>query len=563
MNRALKACTGTLGLGWALALGACTSPQVGAPCPIPDKATAEQRAAAVAACFGGIGQDLHDFRQTKDVDILFLIDNSPSMAPKQAALAKNIPEFIKAIDGFGADYHVGIATSDVGSTTAAGMLWSDSTIAQCNTFAGDDGALQAKPCSQRTNGTSDARNACATLCTDPNFRSANSVTTDGNPYISKVNGKTNVPNDNVTQAFQCAALVGDGGCGIEGQLEGAKRALDGHLTGQLSFKRPYSYLSVIFITDEDDCSVQPTRRTENNPATRACTTADQNADFSCYNFDYRCLARSVQCDEAMNVEGTKHNCRERADNYLSSVKSYHDFFSSVVEDPKKLLIAGIWTQPGIDNGGQLVVSGDINGNSSQFLNRAPGTMASCRYTGVTPGLVGVFGQAQRRLTDFAKSFGADAKGNPKAPEFSICDADNYAKSLKGIEDALGMLLDQPACLPVVPKSQATNAPVCLVGDVSKSDPGSFPDKLFPVCSQTCCSAWANSLNPTLKDAAIGTACAAETKDCFCAVKSSQPTVCADKTITPPDTGAVGGVWRVGGAQPPVGTTVSFRCAGGG
>ena len=29
-------------------------------------------------------------------------------------------------------------------------------------------------------------------------------------------------------AFQCMALVGDSGCGIEGQLEASMRALDGH-----------------------------------------------------------------------------------------------------------------------------------------------------------------------------------------------------------------------------------------------------------------------------------------------------------------------------------------------
>ena len=54
------------------------------------------------------------------VDILFMIDNSPSMAPKQAQLKSDFPNLIKVLDDFKAKghpawYHIGVVTSDLGA----------------------------------------------------------------------------------------------------------------------------------------------------------------------------------------------------------------------------------------------------------------------------------------------------------------------------------------------------------------------------------------------------------------------------------------------------------------
>lgn len=125
MSRASKVCAGTVGLGLALTLGACLSPQVGSPCPIPEKATDAQRKAALAACYAVVGETTYQAKAQKDVDILFLIDNSRSMSPKQRALAANIPKFIQKIEGFKANYHVAVATSDVGTTPSDGFFWTN------------------------------------------------------------------------------------------------------------------------------------------------------------------------------------------------------------------------------------------------------------------------------------------------------------------------------------------------------------------------------------------------------------------------------------------------------
>lgn len=547
MNRALRACTYTAGAALALTLGACISPQVGAPCPIPDNATPAQRLAALQNCYGGIGEMYYPASSQKDVDILFMVDNSTSMSPKQMTLANNMQGFFDKIASFKANYHFGVVTSDIGSTIAEGQFWGESSIKVCDSFKGDDGLLQVKPCTQRVGSNStDARNACASTCTNPVFASATTVTNDGARFISNIDGKTNVPGDLVADAIKCMTLVGDGGCGIEGQLESAKRALDAHLTENNGFLRKNAVLAVVFITDEDDCSVQVSRRNENNPATRDCASPDQNASFDCFNYDYRCLARSVQCDQPMNTPGAKTNCHERADNYLEPIKKYHDFFSALVPTGK-LVISGIWTKPSLDGGAQLSVNLQGAGNSSPFLNRAGGQLASC-----VSGDVNVYGQAQRRLSSFASTFGQDGI------EGSICATNNYADSLSRIGDLIGRKL-QAMCLPVVPKLLAPNVPNCLVGYVDESNLNALPDVLLPACSSTCCAGWANAANPVAEDPGIQAACASESQECFCAVKTTQPNICTGVG----EVQTVGGVWHKPGTSVPSGRFLNFRCAGGG
>src|SRR4051794_34216042 len=60
----------------------------------------------------------------RNVDILFVIDDSPSMADKQKNLADNFPNFINVlntIQGGLPDVHIGVVTSDVGSSGGPGI----------------------------------------------------------------------------------------------------------------------------------------------------------------------------------------------------------------------------------------------------------------------------------------------------------------------------------------------------------------------------------------------------------------------------------------------------------
>jgi hypothetical protein len=543
---------GALGALCLSALGApaCSSPQYGNTCPVPENATEAQAAEALARCYSTEDSGLVSDR-LPDVDILFVIDNSPSMAPKQQALSANINRFIAGIENLKINYHLGIVTTDVGTTQRPGEIWSSGNIGSCNSYAGDDGALQAIPCTARKDLQADAKNACASLCPDPGF-----VPSGGQRYISKIDGKTNVPqalipdpktgqmiDEGPSRAFRCMALVGDVGCGVESPLEAAKRALDGHLSSNSGFLRPNSVLAIIFITDEDDCSVQLGRRSENSPLTRSCDPSQPDS-FDCYDIDFRCLARSTQCDQTLLTPGTKTNCKERPDSYLEPVSKYHKFFSEL-RPKSRLAVAGIWTLPSLQGGGKLVVSGDPN--LTQSLQRAKGADASCMYA---PSMGAVFGQAQHRLSSFASLFGKDASGmQPEVAELSICNIDGYAQALDEIGERVVRKLKP--CLDAVPKTNAAGTPICLVGDVDAETPNASPSVAFPACSTSCCKAWGASGEPSLKDPTIQAACSKESAEaCYCAVPSTAG-VC-EKTVL--------GVWRRNAGDPPPGKVTPFRCA---
>ena len=570
-------------VGLALALGACTAPDLSPPCPVKADATQAERDAALRQCYGSQSDDPVDTRLKKDVDILFVIDNSVSMSPKQRVLTQNIPKFIQAIEATGANYHVGVVTTDVGTLTAEGVKFQGSEDVRCNSFKGDDGLLQNIPCTSRINPMSadkvgispeDAVPACNTLCPDPRY-----VPTDGKRYISKQDGIYNVlaAKDGMGKdsfslgaenTFKCIALVGDAGCGIESPFEAAKRALDGHLQENDGFLRKDSVLAIIFITDEDDCSVQLSKRAENNPNSTNCAAPNADAPYSCFGIDYRCFARSVTCDTPMNVAGAKMNCVEKPNSYLEPIDKYVKFFSSL-RGGDKLVIAGIWSPSVLDfvatdpqKKGQVVIEQNDASTGSFGLNRGWKDKAACYNPAIVPARPddvkkGFIGQAQLRLSSFIRRFAPDNREE----SFNICDTDNYAQALGKISDKISNKA-RAYCLGVNPKV-VNGKPVCVVGEVDANSPNASPDTLFPVCggsaTSACCQAWAAADSPKLDDPGIRAACAGEAATCFCALPATidtatgKPKNCADT--------AVAGVWYKGGADPTPGKVVNFKCSG--
>src|SRR3954471_6095092 len=61
----------------------------------------------------------------RNLDILFVIDDSPSMGDKQINLAANFPKFMDVLDSIpgGRPYvHIAVVTSDLGSKDANGVI---------------------------------------------------------------------------------------------------------------------------------------------------------------------------------------------------------------------------------------------------------------------------------------------------------------------------------------------------------------------------------------------------------------------------------------------------------
>lgn len=254
----------------------------------------------------------------RDVDILFVIDDSPSMADKQANLATNFPNFInvlKTIPGGLPNVQIGVVTSDLGSKGA------------------DDPAPGP--------GTGTGKGSCSGLGKDGNLQTFGAPV-NGGPYIRDVqdittgNRQTNYTGTLEGTFSQMAKGASALGCGFEQHLEAMRQALDGNPTNN-GFLRPDAFLAVIFIADEDDCSMSHSS---------LIAMGDTGPLGPLQSF--RCTRFGVLCDNggsttnAMNQIGTKTQCHPNDSSaYLTKVNDYVAFLKGLKSDPKKVIVAGI------------------------------------------------------------------------------------------------------------------------------------------------------------------------------------------------------------------------------
>ncbi|HSN27103.1 MAG TPA: hypothetical protein VLT45_12480 [Kofleriaceae bacterium] len=262
---------------------------------------------AVAACTSNnvVVGDLQEVTTLKaipnhELDVLFVVDNSPSMLDKQQSLATNFPRMIDVLatldDGV-PDLHIGVVTSDLGtsgSQTPPGPTIGTPGVGGC-AGTGDAGALR-----QTTAMT-------APYLADGTYTGA------------------------LRDAFATLARVGDGGCGFEQHLGAMRRALDSNATNA-GFLRDSANLAVVILADEDDCSVADSAFFGTDPALGPLQS-------------FRCFQFGVQCDPDDTTPGAKTNCHPRSGSYLDEVASYADFLVNLKGDARKVMVAGVVGDP--------------------------------------------------------------------------------------------------------------------------------------------------------------------------------------------------------------------------
>ncbi len=189
----------------------------------------------------------------KDVDILFVLDNSGSMGEEQGNLAANFGAFIDVLEAedVEANYRLGVTTTDngnpwcPGTTPEAGGLVYQSCTDRLTQFISQDGNTNVQNV------------ACQANCTLSSNDLGIGTTNDG-PWLENIEGTTNLPAGvSTTAAFQCLAPQGINGCGFESQLESMNKALirfDTQDDPAFGFKRENALLAVVHVTDEADCS---------------------------------------------------------------------------------------------------------------------------------------------------------------------------------------------------------------------------------------------------------------------------------------------------------------------
>ncbi|MCP4445342.1 MAG: VWA domain-containing protein [Myxococcales bacterium] len=252
-----------------------------------------------------VAEERVDFavNENRDVDLLFVVDNSNSMEREQASLAEKFSNVIDALanypDGL-PSVHIAVVSTDVGVGEGQNI---------CSPL-GDNGAFQGSQCS----------------ALDGDF--LRSIANEDGSRAENFTGS-------LPETFACMATLGLQGCGFEQPLESMRRALSGPQSE--GFLREHAYLAVVIVTDEDDCSAKDTG-----------IFAAQSQDLSSAlgpAKSFRCFEFGVQCDQdgdQVRTIGPRSGCVPRDNSpYLYDVDEYVQFLYGLKRSPEQTLVATI------------------------------------------------------------------------------------------------------------------------------------------------------------------------------------------------------------------------------
>lgn len=254
------------------------------------------------------------WRVTNSLDLIFVVDNTTGMKAKQDDLAvsfRRLMDRLEFVDDPTSDrlldVQVGVISTDLGVGTSH-------PVDGC-TALGDGGAL-------RGGGTLDIRvgKGSPAMLLDGAGDSIPATAQGGDPdRIGHI--------DDLTQsAFASMAALGTGGCSFEQPLAAMQAAIERSDEQGLDLVRPEAALAVVFLTNEDDCSVADERLF--SPGLDRLGRADK----------YRCFDYGVVCkgDDVMPTD-----CGPWEESpYISSVGGFVDYLRAR-KDPAKLVVSGI------------------------------------------------------------------------------------------------------------------------------------------------------------------------------------------------------------------------------
>ncbi len=431
----------------------------------------------------------------RQLDLVFMIDNSPSMAPKQAKLQANFPLLLNALkdptDGTLPDLRVAIIDSDLGTAGNIGSGSCGPNASNGNDPFGDAGKFRMI-------------NASACGVKDPNalwidYQNAASG------VVTNFNSPTGNPQTDINTVFTCLANgLGTQGCGFEHQLQAFEFALrprvltsstDGPtLAAQQAMLRPSAYLGLVFLSDEDDCSAAPNdgmfssslnlALASESASLRCATRAHQCGGTNLSNLPpgypttaafthpfSDCAARTDSCPNQLDDNGSTDTSKPTNCSPLRDIHNLANVIKGLKADPNQILVAGIFGLPLTDSDmatAQYKIDRIFNQNTADTAhptvfdywpvcydpnhplgNNDPTTQAGYQASvayGATGGL---------RLSAFVDEFGSNGL------KYSICQPD-YSAAMSGIGTAIAKKL-QNLCV---------NATLL---DTDQNTPGVQPD----------------------------------------------------------------------------------------
>ena len=444
---------------------------------------------------GGVGQ-VTEFSilvaTQRDLDILFLVDNSPSMGPIQQALADNLPRMIAQLDALPdgrPNLHIGVVSSDMGAG-------SQGIGGNCNTVLGDRGLLW---------GNDPTPGVRATVAPGSQWAIAAGIT-DGCGLNSGARWVEDIqtPNGGVgrqvnysggptalSSVFACLARgVGVAGCRYAHQLQALRLALNPQKIGcdaqgdnctdvnmaNVGFLREKARLLIILVTGQDDCSAMPSNVTNDNLFMN--DPKDPNTNAGTETARLRCAARGHMCngqpildyvDPTRGYTGSGFtanfaDCAPKdqslpGDNGLLPLIAVQDMIDSVnlvkPRPKEQILVSGIigWLPNPNDTDlpSDLIVSDKYEiGEDATSIN---GQQNMLDYMPICeiPSQKSADGNIYKaygglRLKQFLDAFRRTYDdGSPSQTTFSICKLD-FTMAMTQIGDNM-MNLPQPGCVP--------------------------------------------------------------------------------------------------------------------
>jgi hypothetical protein len=395
----------------------------------------------------------------RDIDIVFLIDNSLSMKPLQNKLTRNFPVFmdvLKTLPGGLPNVHIGVISSDMGAGPYSAV-----EIPACRT-GGDAGIFQTM---QR-----------GTTCAQ------GSLNAGQNFIIGSANGMQANYTGDIAAAFSCIAALGDTGCGFEHQFASVLRALgaDGAAppAQNANFLRPNAYLGIILITNEDDCSAPPDSQLFNPGSRFVSDPLGPLASYRCNEFGHLCGgARPPRTNiNATGTDLTGTCASAEGQGALIQVADVVNRIKALKPDPNKVLVAAISGPPT-----PYVVETGAATLKDDPIQQWPQVRHSC----VEPtAMMGApeYGDPAVRIDQWVKGFGANGV-------FQVICNQSFEPALQVIATKLGALIGDPCVSGRILDTAGNpwmmggaNPPDCTVVDHSYNAAGMKIDSSVPSCA---------------------------------------------------------------------------------